>query len=117
MWLATGGQPQIGGPTPRRDPWAHASARFVATSTGEVRPATPFVSTERVYCLTELPVLLENTNVTTVNGMAREALVGLRDSLDSGAQAKLQGRLTTIKFYFLTIPTEKQHGLYQRIHY
>ncbi|WP_307188955.1 calcium-binding protein, partial [Massilia sp. Root335] len=76
-------------------PWADASGRFVSATTGEVKTLTPFASPNRTFAQIELPALLENTHVTTVNGVPREALTALYHDLggavNSDALLKLQG--------------------------
>lgn len=63
----------------RTDPglWDIISQRVAESATGEVRTLTPFSLAEKVFAQTELPALLTNSNVTSIDGIAREDLLRL----------------------------------------
>ncbi|TBW48113.1 tandem-95 repeat protein, partial [Marinobacter halodurans] len=60
--------------------WALTSERFVSLAEGDVRILAPFANSERVFAQVELPLLLENPKVTSVDGIARNELFALRDA-------------------------------------
>ncbi|MEO0444292.1 MAG: hypothetical protein AAFZ92_11245, partial [Pseudomonadota bacterium] len=55
---------------PQNGPWADASRRFIEATTGPVRTIVPNASPDRVFAQTELPALLNNHNVTSIDGIA-----------------------------------------------
>jgi Ca2+-binding RTX toxin-like protein len=65
----------------QNSPWADASARFANATSGEVRVLAPLADSTRVFAQTELPALLDNPNVTRIDGIARADLIRIRDSL------------------------------------
>ncbi len=67
---------------PEKGPWANVSRRFVDATVGEVRLITPGVLDKRVFGETELPALLKNQNITTVDGINRIDLLELVDGDD-----------------------------------
>ena len=77
--------------------WVDASGRFIADTTGEVKTLTPFADPGRIYAQTELPALLENPRVTSINGMPREELLVLRD-LVGNDPVKLQGAVDLLSW-------------------
>ena len=54
--------------------WANISKRFAEATVGEVHVITPNGSPTRVFGATELPALLNNTNVTHIDGIAIDEL-------------------------------------------
>jgi len=62
---------------PTDGPWADASARFANATVGEVRAIVSHAQPNRVFGEIELPRILANPNVTTIEGIPREALVGV----------------------------------------
>jgi hypothetical protein len=68
-----------------RGPWADASARFAEQTRGEVKLLVNGANPERVFGATELPRILANPNVTTIEGIPRETLVARQAS--HGTQA------------------------------
>ena len=62
--------------------WDEVSARFAQETVGEVRVLTSPKKEYGVFALSELPHLLNNDQVTTIDGLPREQLVHLRDSQD-----------------------------------
>ncbi|MEB3169294.1 MAG: hypothetical protein VKK97_11275, partial [Synechococcaceae cyanobacterium] len=57
--------------------WDDASARFVRYAKGDVLTLTGDAKIDRIFARTELPILLENTNVKTIDGIPRELLAAL----------------------------------------
>lgn len=50
-------------------PWANASKRFVEATEGVVKTLTPLAAPDRVFGATELPTLLKNDKITTIDGI------------------------------------------------
>ena len=59
---------------PTDGPWADASARFADATRGEVKVLASGAAPNRVFALTELPHILTNPEVTTIEGIPRETL-------------------------------------------
>jgi hypothetical protein len=59
---------------PTDGPWADASARFADATRGEVKVIASGAAPDRVFAQTELPRILANPEVTTVEGIPRETL-------------------------------------------
>jgi Ca2+-binding RTX toxin-like protein len=57
--------------------WDITSQRLAASVVGEVRTVTPFSLSDRVFAQTELPALLLNDKVTSIDGIARTDLLRL----------------------------------------
>jgi hypothetical protein len=88
------------GPDGKRIPnslWDDASKRFALNATGDVRVIAPLGDPFRVFAQTELPALLDNTSVRSIDGIPREQLVAMRNS---------QGLAGVQKFVF-------DHALFQ----
>ena len=49
-----------------RGPWADASARFADATRGEVKVIASGAASDRVFALTELPHILTNPELTTI---------------------------------------------------
>lgn len=62
---------------PTDGPWAQASGRFVDGARGDVRVIVPNATPDRVFAATELPRLLANENVTSIEGLPRTMLADL----------------------------------------
>jgi len=61
--------------------WDFASNQFVAEAKGEFRIIAPSkIDDMSIFAKSELPALLANSNVTTIDGVSRIDLVRLRDS-------------------------------------
>lgn len=60
---------------PTQGPWADASARFADSTVGEVRALVSDARPDRVFGATEVPHILANPNVTTIEGIPRKTLV------------------------------------------
>ena len=60
---------------PTQGPWADASARFADATVGEVRAIASDARPDRVFGATEVPHILANPKVTTIEGVPREVLV------------------------------------------
>uniref|UniRef100_UPI00260E04F4 hypothetical protein n=1 Tax=Seonamhaeicola sp. TaxID=1912245 RepID=UPI00260E04F4 len=60
--------------------WDDASQRFAEAASGDVRVIAPYGKSETVFAQTELPTLLNNEKVTTIDGIPRSQLVQLRDT-------------------------------------
>ena len=63
--------------------WDVLSKRFAEQASGEVRVLTDITRHDGVFAQTELPALLKNTNVTTIEGIPRQALVDMQARLGS----------------------------------
>lgn len=59
---------------PTQGPWADASARFADATVGEVRAIASDARPDRVFGATEVPHILSNPKVTTIEGVPREML-------------------------------------------
>ena len=70
---------------PEHGPWADASARFAEQTRGEVKLLVNGADPQRVFGATELPRILANPNVTTIESIPRETLVARQAS--HGTQA------------------------------
>jgi hypothetical protein len=70
---------------PEQGSWADASARFAEQTRGEVKLLVNGADPQRVFAATELPRILANPNVTTIEGIPRETLVSRQAS--HGTQA------------------------------
>ncbi|MDO5611032.1 MAG: hypothetical protein Q4G62_09745 [Pseudomonadota bacterium] len=73
---------------PTQGPWADASARFADATVGEVRTIVGDADPGRVFGATEVPRILANPNVTTIEGIPREALLARQAS--HGPQAAFE---------------------------
>lgn len=73
---------------PTRGPWADASARFADATIGEVRAIVGDANPDRVFAATEIPRILANENVPTIEGISREALVARQST--HGTQAAFE---------------------------
>ena len=60
--------------------WDDASKRFALSAAGEVRVLAPAGDALRVFAQTELPALLANSKVTTIDGIPRTQLVEMVSS-------------------------------------
>jgi hypothetical protein len=60
---------------PTEGPWADASARFADATVGEVRVIASNADPGRTFGAVEVPHLLANPKVTTIEGIPRETLV------------------------------------------
>lgn len=59
---------------PTDGPWADASARFADATVGEVRAIVSGAQPSRTFAAVEVPHILANPNVTTVEGIPRQVL-------------------------------------------
>lgn len=65
--------------------WDIASRNLAQAASGDVRTLTPFSDAGKVFAQTELPVLLDNPNVTHIDGIPKEDLLRLHsDALTQG---------------------------------
>ncbi|EKU39966.1 MULTISPECIES: calcium-binding protein [Acinetobacter] len=60
--------------------WDDASEALAKASSGDVRTLTPFGTEDKVFARVELPALLENPNVKTIDGIPREVLKTIYDA-------------------------------------
>ncbi|WDM80213.1 hypothetical protein K6979_05855 [Xanthomonas cucurbitae] len=74
---------------PTQGPWADASGRFADATVGEVRAIVGDAQPSRVFGEIEVPRILANPNVTSIEGLPREALVGVKDRLGQQAAFEL----------------------------
>lgn len=70
---------------PTEGPWADASARFADATVGEVRAIVSDAPLDRVFGATELPHLLNNPSVTSIEGIPRETLAARQASQGGNA--------------------------------
>jgi hypothetical protein len=73
---------------PTDGPWADASARFADATRGEVKVIASGAAPDRVFAQTELPRILANPEVTTVEGIPRETLAARQST--HGTQAAFE---------------------------
>lgn len=59
---------------PTQGPWADASARFAESTVGEVRAVVSGAAPDRVFGAVELPRVIANPQVTTIEGIPRQTL-------------------------------------------
>ena len=57
--------------------WDEVSARFAAQASGEVMTFTAGASTKRVFFQTELPIILGNPKIISIDGIPRAAFDGM----------------------------------------
>lgn len=70
---------------PEHGPWADASARFADATKGEVVAIVGDADPGRVFGKTEVPHILANPNVTTIEGIPRETLAAMSKPGDTQA--------------------------------
>jgi hypothetical protein len=70
---------------PEHGPWADASARFADATKGEVVAIVGDADPGRVFGKVEVPHILANPNVTTIEGIPRETLANISKSGDTQA--------------------------------
>jgi Ca2+-binding RTX toxin-like protein len=63
--------------------WAEASVRFVADAKGDVRIVAPFSDATRILALDEIPTLLANNKVQSINGIAKGVFQSILDRTGS----------------------------------
>jgi Ca2+-binding RTX toxin-like protein len=61
--------------------WDVASRSLAEAATGDVKTLSPFADPTKVFAQTELPALLENTKVTSIDGIPRSQLLEFRNEL------------------------------------
>ena len=64
----------------KEGPWADASQRFADATVGPVTTITPNADASRVFAQTELPALLNNTNITEVDGIPMDEIKAIETS-------------------------------------
>nr|WP_274397041.1 peptidoglycan-binding protein [Xanthomonas cucurbitae] len=74
---------------PTQGPWADASGRFADATVGEVHAIVGDAQPSRVFGEIEVPRILANPNVTSIEGLPREALAGVKDRLGQQAAFEL----------------------------
>ncbi|WAH62928.1 peptidoglycan-binding protein [Xanthomonas hortorum] len=74
---------------PTQGPWADASGRFADATVGEVHAIVGDAQPSRVFGEIEVPRIIANPNVTSIEGLPREALVGVKDRLGQQAAFEL----------------------------
>ena len=60
--------------------WDDASRRFAQNATGTISIIAPEGEAFKIFAQTELPALLDNPNVTHIDGIPREQLIAMRDT-------------------------------------
>ncbi|MDH5722127.1 MAG: hypothetical protein OEY94_02250 [Alphaproteobacteria bacterium] len=68
--------------------WDDISRGFAENARGDVVTVTPYARSDRIFVQTELPALLNNPNVNTINGLPRQIYV---DKLDEIVKALPDG--------------------------
>jgi hypothetical protein len=71
--------------------WDIPSEGLAESAAGDVRTLSGFSDPDRIWAQTELPTLLENGNVTSIDGIPREDLVALRDSVIAKGGSTAEG--------------------------
>lgn len=67
--------------------WDEISRRFARATSGDVRVLTSVDAVDGVFAKTELPELLKNPNVTTIEGIPRKQLLAMKERLgDAGLE-------------------------------
>ena len=106
-------------------PWAKTSERFIDATTGKVRILTEELRMGSVLMQTELPRLLQkfttDTDITEIEGLTREKLIGLIDDVDMrniiltrAAHNAILTKPTTTNFAsFLGMTDEMYENLYK----
>ncbi|WP_372173838.1 peptidoglycan-binding protein [Xanthomonas axonopodis] len=74
---------------PTQGPWADASGRFADATVGEVHAIVGDAQPSRVFGEIEVPRILANPNVSSIEGLPREALAGVKDRLGQQAAFEL----------------------------
>lgn len=84
--------------------WTEASKQYAASLSGDVKAFVMEANKSDVFFQVELPELLKNENVTSINGVAKEEITAIKDNLDqvhqrlsNGLSEVLQNRET--QFY------------------
>lgn len=98
--------------------WTEASRQYASTLSGDVKAFVMEADKSDVFFQTELPELLKNENVTSINGVPKEELIAIRDNLDevhrrldNGLSEITQGKETQ----FYERETIEGWSYYQRI--
>ena len=68
---------------PKDGVWAEASSRFFAGASGDVRTLTAFADGGCTFALVELPKLLSDTAVTSINGVPKDVYQAILDKTGS----------------------------------
>ncbi|MBG0809498.1 hypothetical protein IY145_08910 [Methylosinus sp. H3A] len=71
--------------------WTRASQRFAENASGDVTAYVHGASPDRVFAQTELPVLLENRKVTSINGMPTQLLRSMEENSPGSAFRAIEG--------------------------
>jgi hypothetical protein len=106
---------------PTDGPWADASRRFAAASSGDIRIIAPEADPSRILSQTELPTLLENPRVTHIDGVPIEQLKayrskygpdGLKELVFANSHFKvhLSGLISGDIGRYLDFPAPDQYG-------
>ena len=77
--------------------WDIISRNFAKGASGNVVAIVPFAQADRVFGATELKELLNNSNVTSINGIDKEALLSLSKNFPPTAK-DIERIFNTIKF-------------------
>ena len=77
--------------------WDIVSRNFAKGASGNVVAIVPFAQADRVFGATELKELLNNSNVTSINGIDKEALLSLSKNFPPTAK-DIERIFNTIKF-------------------
>ena len=60
--------------------WARGSVHLATTASGNILTISPLSSATRVLAVDELPTILANKNVTSINGIPKSVFQGILDS-------------------------------------
>lgn len=91
--------------------WDNASKRFAELVTGDVRFIGPNAKPDRVFAQTELPTLLDNPRVTSIEGIPREQLLLIRDRHGLGAVQQLMFDISKLHLHASGATLQSFQGL------
>jgi len=80
-------------------PWADVSRRFAQATVGDVRVVAPEGDVSRILAQTELPALLDNPSVTSIDGVAKIQLIEYANQHGDEALRRLVFDHSHIKIY------------------
>jgi hypothetical protein len=82
--------------------WNLASTRYAQTASGDVISISPYNRADSAWVQYELPALLANDNVTSINGIARETLVAKYDAILSAGNLTAAEALNELQYHVKT---------------
>lgn len=88
----------------KNGPWADISKSFAEATVGEVRFIGPDADSNRIFAQTELPALLSNTSVTSIEGIPTSDLQAIAAQGDEAIYQRIRtASLTSISYSGLKI--------------